>query len=510
MIEVSDAWKDVQQRFLLPETFIEIDFNMDVARTRDAVTGINSTNQANYSNIQNVIEGISVTKYATNELNLWALDGSCSIVPDVLEYAISGYVSDIASSGDITFSFDKVQETATSGLTITWSRNYGEYPVVFTATTKKGTATVEEVTITDNASPDSIVPIKLEDYDSVNITVHNWSMPDRRARIESVMFGQVFTLNKSNLLSYSHEQYGDILSGELPKSSIEFSIDNRDGSWDLTNPISKASYLVERQKISVKYGLDINGTVEWIKGGTFYLSEWDIPANGMEARFVARDSLDFMLNDNAQFGRSGTFLITNMATMVESLIPEIVPYTATPELANVPFFRTINYSGSLAERLQKAANAGQCVIRYDRDGVLNIERLNTALTEYRIPKSLSYSHPELTLTKAFKTIRIDHGADEPYELNDNTVRKGEVQTVSNDYITTDGVAADVAEWINGVVKNRKIISGEYRADPRLDLFDVVTVESKYGVFTPVVITEIKYAFDGAFRGSFKGRVLEDM
>jgi len=52
------------------------------------------------------------------------------------------------------------------------------------------------------------------------------------------------------------------------------------------------------------------------------------------------------------------------------------------------------------------------------------------------------------------------------------------------------------------------LSGEFRADPRLDVLDRITVVSKYSS-SPLYITDIKYTYNGAFRGSFSGRVIRD-
>jgi hypothetical protein len=103
-------------------------------------------------------------------------------------------------------------------------------------------------------------------------------------------------------------------------------------------------------------------------------------------------------------------------------------------------------------------------------------------------------------------VSVDYGGDSPYELS--VLKSGETQTVSNDFINTVGHAEKVADWVRGILESRKTVEGEFRADPRLDLYDVVTVESKYGVLTPVVITNITYTYNGSFRGSYTGRVLE--
>jgi hypothetical protein len=53
-----------------------------------------------------------------------------------------------------------------------------------------------------------------------------------------------------------------------------------------------------------------------------------------------------------------------------------------------------------------------------------------------------------------------------------------------------------------------MLKGDFRADPRLELFDVISVESKYGMISPVMITYIKYTYNGSFHGTFEGKVLD--
>ena len=126
MIPVSDAWKDVQQRFLLPETYIEIDCAITEEGAQEAATG-SGTNEEIFSNVDSILDDdANVTKYATNELNLWALDGTCAILPDnSAQYEAAGYVSNIEHTGSVTLSFPEIRESAVAGVTITWSDKYG-------------------------------------------------------------------------------------------------------------------------------------------------------------------------------------------------------------------------------------------------------------------------------------------------------------------------------------------------------------------------------------------------
>lgn len=509
MIAVSDKWKDVQNRFLLPESFIEIKVENIPEGVLDGATA-SGTNEETYFDMGGILGENTTSAYATLEHNLWVLDGTLDIIPDDGKVD-SGYVSNVASSGNITLSFSQTVDTKTNGLTITWGDNYGEYARVFTVTAKNGEEVVAETTITDNEERVTPVFLEMENYDSIIVTVHEWSVPDHRVRVENIIIGHALTLTKRDILSYSHEMTGDLLSGELPKYSIEFTLDNSDGRWNPNNPTGMEKYLSERQRLTVRYGFDLDGTVEWIDAGVFYLSEWDAPSNGLEARFVARDAFEFLIGtDTNKLPNMSSTQYGNLAFIITWAANALVLGGITVDVSESALQnsrgRQFNADGTFAEMVQKCANAAGCILRYDRNGALYVEKFDNTLTDYTITQALSYSHPEVRLLKPLKQVSVDYGGETPYLMDVAT--GGEIQTVTNDYIYTEDVAVSVAEWVSGVLKNRKTVSGEFRADPRLDLYDVVTVESKYGVLTPVVITGIKYEYNGSFRGSFTGIVLE--
>ena len=499
MISVSEAWKEVHQQSILPETFVEIDCTISyVGEEKEA--SVKGSSETFFSTVKDVLNDTPKSAlYATNELNLWALDGSRSIVPTYAsQRGPSGFVS-ADTTGEVVLSFPTPRTTLTPGITITWSNLYEEYPTSFTVTVKNGDTIVAENTITDNRDQVSAMFMGIKDYDSIVVTVHDWCLPNRRVRIERIALGHVITLTKDNIFSFKHEMNGDVLSGELPKSSIEFTLDNIDGRWNLANPTGTGQYLCERQKLVVRYGMKVGGTVEWIKGGVFYLSEWDAPSNGLEARFVARDSIDFLFNREMRDSKSGT-----LANLITYAVPSDVAVKLDDSLKK--YSTQYTPTSSAAELVQMCANLGECVMRYDRDGVLNIEPLNTSDSGYTITSALSYSQPEVRLSKPLGVISVDYGAGAPYELT--VANTGEKQTVSNKLITDIAGAQRVAAWVGDFLQHRETVSGEFRADPRLDLFDIVTVESKYGVLNNVVVTNITYTYNGSFRGSYTGRVLE--
>lgn len=506
MIAVSDAWKDIQPRFILPEGYLEIScFIAEPGAQEKAVAS--GTSEAAFSQVASITgtTGSQTEKmYATLERNLWVLDGSRSILPDEGPYANAGYVSDIAQSGSVTLSLPEVHTEAIPGVTITWSSEFEEYPPVFTVTAKNGDTVVAETTVTDNTETKCLVDLAIANYDSLTVTVHNWCLPNHRTRIDLVKLGFDLTFTKTDILSFTHEQYGNIFSGELPKNSIEFSILNLDNRWNPSNPVGLEQYLSERQMLTVRYGLDVGGSIEWIKAGTFYLSEWKAPANGMAATFTARDMLEFMLTETYTGIRTGTLLEIAQAAIAQAQLPAGTAVDLHSEMAA--------YQGTLpedehtiAEVLQMCANAAFCVMYQDRDGTLVIGPLGATLTDYIVPIEMAYSYPEIELSKQLKSVVVSYGDNLNYTLE--VAPSGETQTVTNSLVAQEAQAQSIAQWMkNGLIK-RQVVSGEFRADPRLDVFDLVTVETKFGRLAPVVITDIQYTFSGSFSGRYTGRVI---
>lgn len=336
---------------------------------------------------------------------------------------------------------------------------------------------------------------------------------------------------KKDLMSFTHQQTGSLVTGELPKNHIEFSLDNSDGRWNPNNPVGLERYLSERLRITVEYGYIIDGSAVWIPGGVFYLSEWKTPMNGLEATFVARDILEYMLDKHYTGSVEGTLYEIVERALVEAGLPATVEEgRGTLGVATLGSLRLgetdsitlggvrlceelklytasdLEYTGTetIARILQKCANAAGCVMYQDRYGVFVMERLSYTNTNYVIPTRFAYAYPEIELTRPLKNVSVTY--------KDNAVcvysygSSGETQTVNNDYITTEEQALMVAKWVCENLRSRRWISGDFRGDPRMDLFDVVNVESKYGTIAGVVLTDIKYTFTGAFHVSYSGYV----
>jgi hypothetical protein len=337
---------------------------------------------------------------------------------------------------------------------------------------------------------------------------------------------------KKDILSFTHQQTGCLVSGELPKNYIEFTLDNSDGKWNPSNPNGLERYLSERLRITLRYGYVINGTERWIPGGIFYLSEWRTPQGGLGATFVARDVLEYMIDKPYRFSLSGT-LRDAVRDVTYSAIPndpnadvEVLALgSSTLGASALGFVQSAGMSvsseldkytigsvdnqgnDSVATILQKCANAAGCVMYQRRNGRLTIEKLSYSDTGYTVPKKLSYSYPEIEFSRPLKEVSVTYSGNKVAEYSRNS--SGETQTLSNDFISTPEQATTIAKWAYDEMRQRQKVSGEFRGDPRFDLFDVIHVENKYGTTSNVVLTDIKYTYTGAFRVTYSGYVHGD-
>jgi hypothetical protein len=155
-------------------------------------------------------------------------------------------------------------------------------------------------------------------------------------------------------------------------------------------------------------------------------------------------------------------------------------------------------------------------------GVLYLTKPTWDLTDYTISGMWEHSHPSLELTKPLKQIdvvmydifRNEGSSDAAVDSTIKTTEigsNGETLVVDNPYVLPyyeDPGEQYIVEAYRDWYKHRGMLKGEFRADPRLELFDVISVQSKYGMISPVMVTYIKYTYNGSFHGTFEGKILD--
>ena len=593
MQTVSQAWKDNQKELLVSESFVDVSLRVVDPDAYESATATDN-GHASISNTAQTVSEVDkdIKPYATLEKNLWVLDGSCEVIPSgtrgdcgYISEQISGENGVFASPPILTIGFPEVQHNLIQGVTIEWGVAFGEYAVNFGVVAYNGDTPVASKIITGNTEMKSVVFLDIEGYDRIDIRIPKWCLPYRRARIANVLPGVEISYSKSNIFSFSHKQEVDPISSTLPKSEISFSIDNVDGSYDLNRSDNLSKYLIERQEVKARYGYKLGNKTEWIKCGTFYMSEWDAKQSGNSADFKARDLLGFMEGTyhKGVYSEEGISLYDlAVDVLTDANLPLLndgsVKWLVDDSLKNV-YTNTPLPIDTHANCLQLIANAGGCILYQDRNGILRLEKREGDITDYELSLFNCYSKPDLKLSNPLKQVDVScyshsvaaeqtelykgrltvpgtteliitysgTATDVSARVSNGTLNSatyyanvcvlnvtsngaawvyvygkvlttssvivttpsgatGEVVTVDNPLISSDSMALNVGAWVESYMKNRKILSPQWRADPRLDANDVITNENSYGKEN-VLMTSVEYSYNGAFRGKGEGRVI---
>lgn len=516
MITVSDGWKAAHTQTLLPETFIEVTYDITAQGVQNNVASAGSQEEP-FSLAETLVNELDKNseKYGSVEWNHWGLDGGFEyydespVDPGYTTSSLSGYSATYGTLPTITLTFSEIQTEAIPGITIVWCPVLNEWASRFRVTAYNGTTIVAQTTVTDNTATTSQVFLEMQNYNKVVIEVLEWSLPYHRCRVVSVFVGIKVVLTKSDMIGFEQTESVDLLSAALPKNAITVKLDNSDNRWNPDNPEGIARYIYERQEMRLRYGMTVNGVPEWIQGGTFWVSEWNAPNNGLEVTITARDAVEFM-SEYYTGPRSGTLFAIAEAAFQQADIPHQTDDSARYDIDSNLTNLSVDFSGetqdyTIAQILQMVGHVGCCVLYQDKAGIIHLKPRETVAADFTIESEISYTHPEFEISKPLKAVSVDYGDNQKLTLS--VANTGEVQTVSNPLIKTQADATRVANAARDLLINRKKISGEYRADPRADVLDIVTVESKYAANT-VILTDITYSTTGGgLRGRFTGRVI---
>lgn len=531
----SQAWLDKFNDTLVPEEFVEISYDSILPGLQESASpySAKNTEQLVFSNAENLTKEKDrpLVKYATGELNLHVLDGSFTLPPSSEPYKDGGLISyGIVSDGNypvISFEFPKNTHKAfRPGITIVWSNSLDEYATDFIVrafgkdeeSDDWGGSSYTVANVQGNKDVYCEIPadftLNPDELWRFDITVKKWSIPNRRARVEWIFFGFKKVYDKKDIVSYTHTSSRDPISGQLSKDSIEFSLDNSDKKWDAINPKGMYRYLYERQPVKVRYGMEVDGEVQWINGGKYFLSEWSTPSNGLEASFVARDAFEFLMTSNYTGRKVGTLyqmcydaLETTSSISNFYISEELKEYSADISGENT------SYKNS--DILQLAANAAGMALYQTRDGQIRIERVNMVASSddevYEIPIINNYQWPEISFASRVKDVSCNiNGTEHLYPENSNL--EGVTQTVSNELLTEEMLkkSKNSITEAYAMLANRKKVELEYRASPHVDAFDHVKLNHNYGYASNVFVTESKYQYTGCFKGTLSGYILSDV
>lgn len=558
MVQPSQKWLDAFNGTLVPEMFVKITYSITEPGLQEDATP--STNgETIFSNVSSLVykQDTSFTKYATGELNFTQLDGSYKLPPNNVPESVSfvfttldydaletsdgdilagnemsypdeaGYISELCVTKNnhpiVTLSFSKIHTVAIPGISIVWSTTFNEWATSFKLTAYSRNIAVSTKTIVGNTDVSCEVDWGISNYDSISIEVLEWCISGRRARIEKIQLGRFIVFEKKDIFSYKHESTRDPISGRLPNDSITFTVDNSQQKWNPINPEGLYKYLYERQLISVEYGMDLDGTVEWITGGKFFLSEWNVSPNSIEASFTARDIFGYLMVSNYTGRMYGT-LYEMAYDALELLGDNVATFRISDELKNYSTDITKQDKGNYKDSdiLQMVANAAGMAMYQTRDGVIVIDRIpDISFAKANLSAEIAivnnFSWPEITFSLPLKNVTCsinvksgDSTTNKTISYPDPAESEGATQNVSNEMLSESVLAQpkNILTESYKILSNRRKASLSYRASPHLDALDYVLIHHQFGYSSVLLTTNFTYEYSGCFHGTVEGYMLE--
>ena len=311
------------------------------------------------------------------------------------------------------------------------------------------------------------------------------------------------TVSDSRIITFNYSKSGDILSGVLTQDTIKFEFDNFDGQFTY-NP-ENDKYTGATVAVTCTFTAADYESSDPISGGLYYIT--DVNSENKKTTFTAKSILAFMkstVDDISGTCRQVVQSIITDANNDPAVPADNITYSLDSSLnsVTVSVYKTDNLSQ--AEVLQLIANACGCILYSDRTGRIHIEKLGTIAETYVLSGKISYEFPKAKVLEKVGRVMIsyDHGAGSG-GTSGGGQQIGATQTMTNPIINDDfdaQAAMRNAYDIQQVARRR--ISGNFRADPRLDLFDIVSVPYQ-DMLSVCTLTKLNFTFNGGWRGTYE-------
>ena len=331
---------------------------------------------------------------------------------------------------------------------------------------------------------------------------------------ETTMDAHVIAVKRGSVIEHDYEkgnikllqinQHGNIVSGALTSAEAQFTVANKINGIEVVTADEIPELTGQQLYLTYGFGLFLN-----VNDYRFFVSSIDIDVVNETVKYIAKDVISFMTSTYTGLNH-GT-----AAEIIDAVFEQAKADTAVPKnefildglrweydsIANdITIYISADYTYTMAEVLQLIANACQCVLYVDWNGVVQIKKVDTdAIENYAISRTMQYTKPIMTAEPAISSV-VSRCIGGVYWIRDINSR-GQVETVSNAIaVYTDENGQAIAEWVaDSIAYHPNTISVEFRADPRLELFDVIQLETQDEI-RAVVVTDLELTYNGAWRG----------
>lgn len=441
-------------------------------------------------------------KYATLEPDLWALDGSFSIVPDDPGSRLGWWSAELSDTtgkymvnstyAQLTFGFSA--PVSTVGWSLYFDPELGEYPTGMAVQCYDADGTLMDTYKFTPTSSTCYVEHDVAEYSSVKFTFYNSLKPQRRIRLMEIDFGltEVWDADKVGMVSLVSGC--DPMAKTFPARECTFTFDNSKKVFDLLDPKSIYTYLQDGQPITTSLIIgdekvfmgDFRFEDVAISSGevlTPTIQSYDIVMRLDKQTCPTGDDKDVTLSDAIAWALNGTEAAVSYGDGVDGRMVR----------------RSIQENTTKREALRMFAQAARCTIYTDRYGVIQIREpvIGEVLGELTADELYSWSGVSVSAKvdkvelTAQPITKADSDKDYQYTAGDGD----KVESFSNPCVA-ESSAATVAAWLLTMCNWRKKFSVQNRCDPAMDLLDTIRIHDIYGHMGASMLTGYNITYDG--------------
>lgn len=366
MYQTSQEYKESMKRPVRNQSYMKIQLGL-INQEAQQTAELSDTNKYNdFSDAESIFNQHTLRRYATYESDFWKANGISFFLPEKKsDYRKDGITSTnlFEESFHVKFVFG-CGKSDIKGLTIKFGRNY---PTKFTIVTDNATSFEYENTEELFKSDDVF-----ENTESIELVITEMNVPNTRVRIDYIIFGLGLEYDDEWISEASSNTTLSAINEDLPESEFKVTLCNDNQLFNVDNPSSDINFLESGQKVNVMMGYMLDdGNIEWIKMHSLYVSEWS--ADDSSATITAVDILKYLdekyykgiyYEDGISLYDLAVLVLTGAGLnedeyYIDSYMKKVYVHNPLPNVTH-------------KEALQIIANAGRCIMDYDRNGKIRI------------------------------------------------------------------------------------------------------------------------------------------
>lgn len=408
-----------------------------------------------FINKNNIIDGrYDYIKYITCEPNRIKLDGSFCFIKDKNRPSNNekpGFWIERISNSRGSFSSSIYNMTYTSFAIFYFSKpikmtnitlNFQEIITDISIDYRKinNSEIIRQIFINDNDSEiirTNFIAKENEYFDYLEISIAKTKEPYRRPKLNEIDFGTIQTFNDEEIEDYSIIQEMSIDSENLSSNSLELTLRDKDGTYDILNPNNKLVYLEERQQISMYHYLKVGNDYKETLLGTFLLKEYDI--SSQTVKLTCYDDIYFM---NKIYYGSKFYKNDNLSLILKDLFNyfnyEEAKYIIEDNVKNIKLTGFVP-NVEFREALRLICEASSCVLNKTRNGKIHIFKLDNIVINTFNRNNIFSEEPSKNSYNDIIQIAEYNYSDiqKDYEIYNSILNKGEYTIIFNDYPIID-------------------------------------------------------------------------